>query len=341
MGLTFLYPAVWWAALVVALPITIHLLTRARGVPHRFPTVRFLEPSQLVAARRSRIQDWPLLIIRTAMLLFATAALAGPIIVTPARETAWRSRMARAIVLDDRTAAPDDEVRSAAVGAVFARARLRDAVADAVRWLERQSPNSRELVVLSAFRRGSTDAADFAAVPPDTGIRLVRTGDGSPARTREVSRLTMREGQTVRITEQIVLTPTTTEIREVRSEPLVEPPITVLANPADRVAADAALRAVLHRGLRLPPAGLLERIDVAWPGDVDQLAALLEARVSAALDNWEPETLTDSELAAVARPPAAVDAPTPVDAGDRRLLWALVIALLVAETFIRRGPAWS
>jgi hypothetical protein len=98
---------------------------------------------------------------------------------------------------------------------------------------------------------------------------------------------------------------------------------------------------VLHRGLRLPPAGLLERIDVAWPGDVDQLATLLEARVSASFETWEPETLADNELAAIARLPAFVDAPTPVDTGDRRLLWALVIALLVAETFIRRGPAWN
>jgi hypothetical protein len=341
VGITFQHPAVWWAALTVAFPVAIHLLTRARRSPLRFPTVRFLEPAHLSAVRRSRIEDWPLLLLRAAILLLAVAALAGPIVVTPAREAAWRARVARAVVLEDRTAAPDDEVRSAAVAAVFARLRLRDAVSDAVRWLERQAPSTRELVVMSAFRRGSTDAADFAEVPPHVGIRLTRTGGGSASRTREISRLTWRDGRAVRITEQLVLTSASTEVRELSAQVLEEPPVRVLAMPAEQPVADAALRAVLHRGLRLPPAGLLERIDVEWPGSVDQLAALLETRLSASIESWEPETLSDEELTSIRRSPAPAGAPTPVDAGDRRMVWALLIALVVAETFMRRGPAWS
>jgi hypothetical protein len=341
VGIAFQQPAVWWAALLVSLPIAVHLLTRAKRTPLIFPSIRFLQETRLAAVSRSRPDDWLLLILRALTILLAVAACAGPILVTPAREAAWRARVARAVVLDDRTAAPDDEVRSAAVGAVFARARLRDALSDAVRWLDRQAPTTREIVVLSAFRRGATDAADFAAVPAHIGIRPIRSAGSTAVREREIARLTWRDGHAVRVTEQLSLTPAETEVREIRAEVLTETPIRVSASAADEPAAAAALRAVLRRGLRLPPAGLLDPIDVAWPGSVEQLAADLEARLAAPLDSWEPDRLPDEEVAALARPPAPIGRPTPVDAGDRRMAWALVIALLVAEHWMRRGAAWT
>ena len=249
--------------------------------------------------------------------------------------------MARAVVLEDRTAAPEDELRSAAVARTFARQRLRDAVADGVRWLHQQEPTAREIVVLSAFRRGSTDAADFAAVPGHVGIRLVRTADGSSLRQREISRLLWRDGRLVRVIERLTLTPHATEVSEVQSTTLGEIPVRVTAPPEEQRAADAALRAVLRRGLRLPPAGLLEPISVAWPGDVERLAASLQARLAASLESWEPETLADAELAAIARAPEPQGGPTPVDSGDRRLIWALALALMVGELWFRKGAAWT
>jgi hypothetical protein len=340
VGLTFLQPAVWLAAIAVALPIAIHLLTRATRLPMTFPSIRFLEAARLSAVSRQAIEDWPLLLLRVAVVLLAVAALAGPIVITPAREAAWRSRVARAVVLDDRTAAPEDELRSAAVSRMFARQRLGDAVGDAVRWLEQQAPNTRELVVLSAFRRGSTDAADFAPVPAPIGIRLVRSAAGSSVREREISRLTWREGRAVRVLERLTLTPLATELRELSAVPLDRVPVRVTASPAEQTAADAALRAVLRRGLRLPPAGLLEPLTVEWPGDVERLAQALELRLSTPMAAWEPETLSEAELAAITRAPQPVGAPPPVDAGDRRMAWALVIGLLIAELWLRTGATW-
>jgi hypothetical protein len=341
VSLTFLSPIVWLGALAVLLPIAIHLLSRATRTPVRFPTIRFLEVTRLSATARHRIQDWPLLAVRTAIVLIAVAALAGPILVTPAREAAWEARVARAVILDDRSASPDDELRSASAGRTFARQRLRDAVSDAVRWLERQRPNRREIVVLSAFRRGGTDASDFSAVPDQIGIRMVRTSEGNAVRAREISRLVWRDGRAVRVLEQMTLRPEATELREIDAEPLAELPVRVTASPGEQPLADAALRAVLRRGLRLPPAGLLEPITVAWPGDVEGLAAVLEARLAAPMEQWEPETLSEAELAAIAREPAAEGPPTPVDLGDRRTLWAVVLVLLMTETWLRRGAAWT
>jgi hypothetical protein len=341
VGVSFLQPAVWLTAVAIALPIAIHLLTRATRTPVRFPSIRFLEATRLSASSRQRIQDWPRLLLRVAIFALAIAALAGPVLVTPAREAAWRTRVARAVVLEDRTAAPEDELRSAAVARTFARQRLRDAVADGVRWLELQDPGAREVVVLSAFRRGATDAADFAAVPRQIGIRLVRTADGSGTREREISRLVWRDGRAMRVIERITLSAGATEVREMEAATLDEVPVRVTATPQEQPAADAALRAVLRRGLRLPPAGLLEPVSVTWPGDVEQLADVLQARLAAPLDAWEPETLADAELAAISRAPEAQGRPTPVDAGDRRLAWALVISLLVAEIWFRKGAAWK
>lgn len=341
MGIVFLQPWTWLLAAAVSLPIVIHLLARDRSRQVVFPTTRFLEAAKLSAVTRRALQDWPLMAVRIAVVLLAVAALAGPVIVTPGREAAWVARVARAVILHDRTAAPEDELRTAAVGQTFARDRLHDAVHDAMRWLAEQSQAAREIVVLSAFRRGAVGAADFVDVPPSVGVRLIRTTIAEPVREREVTRLQLRESGVMRVTERLALNALDTEAREIEAERLDRTPISVTADPAEQARADAALRAVLRRGLRLPPAGLLQPLTVAWPGDVDRLAALIEARLATPLDEWEPELMTDAELAALARPVHAPGGPTPEDMGDRRTLWALVLLLLGLETWMRRGPAWS
>lgn len=341
MGMTFLAPWVWLLAGAVALPIAIHLLARDRSRQARFPTVRFLEATRLSAATRRTLQDWPLLLVRVVLILVAVAALAGPVFVTPARQAAWTARVARAIVLDDRAAPPDDELRSARPGAIFSRARVRDAVNDAMRWLGDQRSSTREIVVLSAFKRGAVDGADFVGVPEEIGIRLVRSTDGTSTREREISRLQLRDEGVVRILERLTLTPATTDAREVEVTRLARIPIRVLAPAGRQAEADAALRAVLRRGVRLPPAGLMQSLEVPWPGDVEALAAAIDAQVAAPLDGWEPDVMTDAELAGLARPAQANGAASPDDHGDRRTLWAMVLALLAVETWTRRGAAWT
>jgi Aerotolerance regulator N-terminal len=147
MGITFLQPWAWLLATAVALPIAVHLLARDRSRRVLFPTLRFLDRTKLSAVSRQTLQDWPLLAVRLALVLAAVTALAAPVFVTPTREAEWAGRVARAIVLDDRTASPEDELRSAAVGATFARTDLGDAVGDAARWLGVQRPVAREIVV--------------------------------------------------------------------------------------------------------------------------------------------------------------------------------------------------
>lgn len=339
MGVTFLQPWVWLLAAAAAVPVVIHLLERNRSRRLSFPSLRFLESTRLSSTRFRRLQDIPLLCLRVAIVLAAVMALAQPVFITPARQDAWSRRTARAVVVDEGSASAEDELRSAAVGAAFARERASDAIRDAVRWLKGQEPPVHELVVLSSFRRGAVAPADLAHVPETVGIRLVRASNGTAVRERETARLELRDEGLVRVTERLTLAPSASQLEMVRVEPVREPPIAVTAPDEDRARAEAALRAVLRRGVRLPPAGLMQPLSVTWHGDVRTLAADIDGQVSASLEAWEPETMTDEELAVLSRPVPPVERVPPQDMGDRRLVWALVLGLLAAETWIRKEAA--
>ena len=110
MGVAWLHPWVWLAGALVAVPIAIHLLARDRSRHVPFPSLRFVERTPLSAVARHRLQDIALLLVRMAIVLLAVAALAGPILITPAREAVWATHVARAVVSSERTAPVDNTV---------------------------------------------------------------------------------------------------------------------------------------------------------------------------------------------------------------------------------------
>ena len=60
-------PAAWFGLVALAVPILVHLLGRRPPTPLRFPTLRFLDVSTIVPARRHRLNDVRLLIVRLAI----------------------------------------------------------------------------------------------------------------------------------------------------------------------------------------------------------------------------------------------------------------------------------
>ncbi|HEV8218511.1 MAG TPA: BatA domain-containing protein, partial [Gemmatimonadaceae bacterium] len=84
----------------VALPVAIHLLARGHARTRRFPSLRFIDPSQLLPTRRTRIQDPLLLALRCAIVALAALALAQPLLVTAKRKQAVERGIARVIVVD-------------------------------------------------------------------------------------------------------------------------------------------------------------------------------------------------------------------------------------------------
>lgn len=171
------------AGLVMALgPLLIHLLQRRQARWAVVPTVRFVPPVSHSSLRLRTPDDVLLLVLRTAAIVAAVLALAGPIVLTQARSAAWNDRIVRAVVVDtsaSAAAARDDaRVSSALDGAYVSRRfdadRVREGLGRAAGWLDSAPPGRREVVVVSDLQAGSLNAADLAALPGGTGIRFER-----------------------------------------------------------------------------------------------------------------------------------------------------------------------
>ena len=97
MGLAFLVPAFLAGLAALVIPLIIHLRQREWERPRRFPSLMFLRRIPIRTARRRRVTDWLLLLLRAGVFALLVAAFARPFlhqnVVTPT------SAPARAVVL--------------------------------------------------------------------------------------------------------------------------------------------------------------------------------------------------------------------------------------------------
>jgi len=363
MSVFWLAPAALLGLGLIALPVAIHLLVRQQSRRIDYPSLRFLQQSQLAAFRWRRIQDALLLACRAAIVAAAVAALAGPVFQGMARSAGYSERIVRAVVVEpgsDATLAAGAEA-GAFAARTFARTRLADAIADAVRWMEGQPPAAREVVFGGAFRLGSVSAAQLNAVPSFAGIRFVRTPGAEAPRDLQWPVLRSSAAGLVLQARQLRLDADQTRVSDGAAEAVDPGIVRVIAAPADQPLADAALRAALAVGVRWSDAAA--RVMVVWAG-ADEAAvsrlqdgpslvrmerpapastaasAVAEAieRVTAApVAALEPVRISEEQLNAWSRPPGPVpNAARPADEGDRRWLWALALVLLGIEHVLRR-----
>ena len=343
MGVRWLAPAALWLGVLVALPVAVHLLARRRRRMLRFPTLRFLDAASTPARRDWRVRDAAVLAVRVAALLAIAAAVAGPVIVTPARQARWDAQVARAIVVDASTA-DDPAVRAATLDEpagpreVFVGGTVRQGLADASAWLAAQPVGRREIVVVGPLPRGSVTGEHLRDVPAGTGLRFVRAGALPPA-THLRARVQLSGDRVWRSAETVTFTPSSTTVREASRERVDAPVLEARAASDGQRAADAAARAVLRRGVAIDAATRLP-LTAAWTGDVDALAAEIDALTAATGDplQVEPEPMDEDTLQGFTRPASPGRPSDPVDAGDRRVVWALVLVLLGLESWMRRRP---
>jgi hypothetical protein len=204
-------PVAWFGLATLFIPVAIHLLVRHRAEPHLFPSLRFVQPTRLASVRRKMISDWPLLLIRIAMLAAAVAALADPLWQSASRRAEWNARQARAIVVDTTPSVSDGaggagsagdsarslvqrEAESAFRAETFGTKDVADGIRRAAAWLRTAPPARRELVVISDFQLGAFDAAMIRDIPSHVGIRLVRTAAPPVTRTADGQPRTQRGG---------------------------------------------------------------------------------------------------------------------------------------------------
>jgi hypothetical protein len=74
----FLYPAFLLAASAAVVPVVLHLIQRLRVVRFPFSTIRFLKLASRKAARRNRIENVILLLLRVAAIVLLALAFAMP-----------------------------------------------------------------------------------------------------------------------------------------------------------------------------------------------------------------------------------------------------------------------
>ncbi len=99
MGLEFLQTAFLAGLAAVAIPVVIHLMHRRKSRTIPFPAIRFLKEMDVRTARRSRIRERWILLLRMAALALLALALARPVL----RESGalGRGRASWVLVIDN------------------------------------------------------------------------------------------------------------------------------------------------------------------------------------------------------------------------------------------------
>ncbi|MGQ9592397.1 MAG: BatA domain-containing protein, partial [Planctomycetota bacterium] len=218
----------------VAVPIALHLLYRGRSRRIPFPSVRFLRDVEVRSARRKRIEEWAVLILRAGAIAALALALARPVLRGGAAGLGERSR---ALVIDNSMSMDARGPGGTALerSLAFARELLRrsgaaDRVAIVPVWGD-ASPlsedKSRAEAALAAIRPTWRDSPLVAAVR--RALALLAE-DRSPAKDLYV--LSDFQASAFEGAEPL------------GDAPLAEPPAgvaTILLRPAVRSAANAAL----------------------------------------------------------------------------------------------------
>jgi hypothetical protein len=102
MPIVFLVPAILAGLAALVVPVLLHLRRRERERPMRFPSLMFLQRVTITTARRRRITDWPLLLVRAAIVALAVLAFARPVL-RPRANAAPARGTRRVVVLLDRS----------------------------------------------------------------------------------------------------------------------------------------------------------------------------------------------------------------------------------------------
>lgn len=102
--MAFLTPLYLLAGLAVGLPVLFHLIRRAPQGRQVFSSLMFLQPSPPKVTKRSRVEDWLLLLLRALVVCLLAAAFSRPFIRTHDKLTGENKPGRRVVILIDTSA---------------------------------------------------------------------------------------------------------------------------------------------------------------------------------------------------------------------------------------------
>ena len=341
--MSFLQPWAWAGLVTLALPVVIHLLGRGRARVIPFPSLRFLPAARLLPARRTRLQDVLLLVVRALVLAAAVAALTQPRFGAGAGTRESDTIVARAIVVDTSASMlrattaggsalaaarrrADSITTASAASVVIETAEPARVLAGAAAWLTAQ-PMRRELVLVSDFQTQELGPG-LRVLSADVVVTLSRVPVVASA---TLPAALVRQG-TSDMAPMVRATPESTSVSWRAAGTGTSAGLVVLAGADERDAA-AAQRAAAVLGVELPlDAALASRVAIVFPRYAGRVALLRaggpirlpwQAQVAAALRG-------DSLLASTAR-----DA-TVADSGVARALVVASAPVVARELVLAR-----
>jgi len=103
MGISWISPLYLTGALLLALPVLLHLVQKNRSDGIRFPSLMFLQQIPLREKRRLEIRNWLLLLLRCLLLLLVVLAFARPFLVGGSESIALDTGRHDSIIVLDRS----------------------------------------------------------------------------------------------------------------------------------------------------------------------------------------------------------------------------------------------
>ena len=154
----------------LAIPVILHLINREMVVDLRFPSVRFIDKTQLPRREKRRLRDLLLLLLRMALFAAVVVAFAQPIWITPPAATEEERELRQTVYALDASS-------SMAAGNAWAEA------VSAVEEALRRRPDERAgLVVFADKVLIQVEPSDLASEVEDALSRIEPThAAGSPA----------------------------------------------------------------------------------------------------------------------------------------------------------------
>ena len=294
--MSLLAPLYIAGALAIALPILFHLIRRTPQGRQEFSSLMFLSPSPPRITKRSRIQNWLLLLLRATALAILALAFARPFLRQAADASVTEARGRRVAILIDSSAsmaradladqarrqgeAALNELRPADEVALYRFDRGVTPVFSFEQW--NGLPQERRVAALRSYLASITPAHDTTRIGDALAtvadvLAAGQEGDAGGIERRIILISDMQRGGQVETLQRFEWpTNVTLEVRPVTPQQTTNASLQLVREAEPDAPADAERSAAgprLRVGVSNEPGGTREQFSLAWANEKSVIAA--------------------------------------------------------------------